>query len=70
MVLALGHNGLMEAVAKVFRELIHLVIAVNLDGFLGRIHYHVAFVAPMEVFIQLGPEGRADFAVKIIGQLL
>jgi hypothetical protein len=70
MVLALGHNGLMEAASKVFRELINLVIAINFDGFLGGVHYHMAFVAPMEVLIQLSPQARADFAVKIIGQLL
>ena len=70
MVLALGHNGLMEAAPKVFRELINLVIAVNFDGFLGGVHDHMAFVAPMEVLIQLSPKAGGDFAIKIIGQLL
>ncbi len=70
MVLALSHNGLMEAASEVFRELINLVITVNFDGFLGGIHDHMAFVAPMEVLIQLSPKAGADLAVKIIGQLL
>ena len=44
---ALGHNGIMEAGSEAFWELVKLVIAVNLDGFLGGIHYHMAFLAPM-----------------------
>jgi pentatricopeptide repeat protein len=47
VIAAFGHDGLMEAAAEVFRELINLVIAVNLDGLFGGVHHHVAFVAPM-----------------------
>ena len=66
---ALIHDGLVEAVSKVFWQLVKLVIAVNLDGFLGGIHHYVAFVAPMEVFIQFDPQVIADLAVQVIGQL-
>ena len=67
---AFSHNGLVEAVAEVLRQLINLVIAVNFDGFLGGIHDHVAFVAPMEMLVQFDSQVFGDPAVQIIGQLL
>jgi hypothetical protein len=67
---AFRHYGVMEAAAEAFWKLVKLIIAVNLDGFLGRIHDDVAFVAPMKVLIQLDFQVLADLAVKIIGQLL
>jgi hypothetical protein len=67
---AFRHNGIVEAVSEALWQLIKLVIAVNFDGFLGRIHYHVAFVAPMQVLVQLDFQVLADPAVKVIGQLL
>jgi hypothetical protein len=60
----------MEAGSEAFWQLIKLVIAINLDGFLGGIHDHVAFVAPMEMLVELDFQVLADLAVKIIGQLL
>ena len=66
---AFRHNGLVEAASEAFWELVKLVVTVNFDGFLGRIHHHVAFVAPMKMLIQLDFEVLADLAVKIIGQL-
>jgi hypothetical protein len=65
-----GHNGLMEAASKVFWKLINLVIAVNFNGFLGGVHYHVAFLAPMEMFVQLNSKAFGNFAIKVISQLL
>jgi hypothetical protein len=59
-----------EAASEAFWEFVKLVIAVNFDGFLGGIHHDVAFVAPMEMLIQLDFEVLADLAVKVIGQLL
>ena len=44
---AFRHYGVMEAAAEAFWKLIKLVIAVNLDGFLGGVHHNVAFFAPM-----------------------
>jgi hypothetical protein len=67
---ALGHNGIMEAASEALWKLIKLIIAVNLDGFLGCIHHHVAFFAPMEMLIELDFQVLANLAVKIIGQLL
>ena len=67
---AFRHNGVVEAASEAFRKLVKLIIAVNLNGFLGRIHDHVAFFAPMEMLIQLDFQVLADLAVKIIGQLL
>jgi hypothetical protein len=58
-----------KARSEAFGELVKLIIAVNLDGFFGGIHYHVAFVAPMEVFIQLHFKVIGDLTVQVIGQL-
>jgi hypothetical protein len=67
---ALCHNGIVEAASETFWQFVKFVISVNFDGFLGGIHDHVAFVAPMQMFIQLDFQVLADLAVKIIGQLL
>jgi hypothetical protein len=69
-VAALGNNGVMEAASEALWKLIKLIVAVNFDGFLGGIHHHVAFFAPMEVLVQLDLQVLANLAVKIIGQLL
>jgi hypothetical protein len=67
---AFCHNGIMEAASEAFWKLIKLIVAVNFNGFLGGIHHHMAFVAPMKVLIQLDFQVLADLAIKIIGQLL
>jgi hypothetical protein len=67
---AFGHNGLVEAGSEVFRKLVKFVIAVNFNGFLGGIHDHVAFVAPMKVFVQFDFQAFGKPAVQVIGQLL
>jgi hypothetical protein len=69
-VAALRHNGIVEAVSEAFWKLVKLIIAVNLDGFLGGVHHDVALVAPMEMFVELEFQVLGDLAVKIIGQLL
>ena len=67
---AFRHNGIVEASPEALWKLIKLIIAVNFDGFLGGIHHHMAFLAPMEVLVQLDFQVLADLAIKIIGQLL
>jgi hypothetical protein len=59
-----------EAISETFWELIKFIIAVNFDGLLGGVHDYVAFVAPMQVLVELDFQVLADLAVKIIGQLL
>jgi hypothetical protein len=60
---ALRHNGIVEAVSEAFWQDVQFIIAINFDGFLGGIHHHVAFVAPMEMLIQLHFQVIADLAV-------
>jgi len=67
---AFCHDGLVEAGPKVVRELVNLVIPVDLNGLFGGIHDHVAFMAPMKVLVEFGLQALADPAVKVIGQLL
>jgi len=66
---AFRHNGIVETVSEAFWKLVKLIIAVNFDGFLGGVHHDVAFVAPMEMFVELEFQVLGDLAVKIIGQL-
>jgi hypothetical protein len=67
---AFRHNGIVEAASEAFWKLVKLITSVNFDGFLSGVHDHVAFVAPMEMLIQLDFKVLADLAVKVIGQLL
>ena len=60
---AFGHNGLVQAASEVFRKLVNLVVTINFDGFFGGIHHHMAFVAPMQMLIELGFQAVADLAV-------
>ena len=64
---AFGHNGIVEAGSEAFWVLIKLIIAVNLDGFLGCVADHVAVVAPSQMFFKLGFGARVNYAVQIIG---
>ena len=66
---AFCHYGLVEAISEALRELVKFVIAVNFDGLFGGIHDHVAFVAPMQMLVELDFQVLADLAVEIIGQL-
>src|SRR5215471_11734641 len=66
---ALAHDGLMEAGTEGLWKLVDLVVAVDLNGLLGGGHDHVAFVAPMEMFVQLGLCALTDGAIQVIGQL-
>ena len=66
---AFRHNGLVEAISKAFRELVKFIIPVNFDSFLGGIHHHMAFLAPMQMLVQLDFEVLADLAIEVIGQL-
>jgi hypothetical protein len=66
---AFRHNCVVEAASETFWELVKLIVTVNFDGFFCGIHHDMAFVAPMEMLIQLDFKVLADLAVKIIGQL-
>jgi hypothetical protein len=68
-VAAFRHNGLVEAISEAFGEFVKFIIAVNFDSFLGGIHDHVAFVAPMQMLVQLDFQVLADLAIEVIGQL-
>jgi hypothetical protein len=59
----------MEAASEAFGKFVKLIIPINFNGFLGGIHDHVAFMAPMEMLIQLDFKVLADLAVEVIGQL-
>ena len=54
---------------EVFGEFVKLGIAVDFNGLFGGIHDHVAFVAPMQMFVQLSLKVFGDSTIQIIGQL-
>jgi len=58
-----------ESIAEVFGEFVQLVISIDLNGLLGGVHDHVAFVAPMKVFVQFHSQVLSEPAIEIIGQL-
>jgi hypothetical protein len=62
-----GHDGVLEAGAKVIGEFVDLVVAVNFDGFLGGIHDHVALAAPMEVFVQFSFQALTKGPIQVVG---
>ena len=57
LLLTLRHDGRTQAAAKIFRQLVELLIAVDLDSFLGCVADDVAVVAPGKMVFQfsLGP---------------
>ena len=44
---AFRHNGIVKAASEALWKLIKLIVAVNFNGFLGGVHHHMAFMAPM-----------------------
>jgi hypothetical protein len=67
---AFCHNGFVEAGSEGGWELVQLIIAVNFDGLPGGVEDDVAFMAPMQVLIQLNLKAFGDPAVEIIRQFL
>jgi len=66
LVFALADDGLMEFVADRFGEGINVVVAVDFDGFAGRIADYKAVVAPLEMLFQLRFELDVDIAVQVL----
>ena len=66
---ALGHDGGMQALAKIGGELVDLVFAVDGDGLAGGIEDNFAVVALADVRLDLSEELGVDLAVEVIGEL-
>jgi hypothetical protein len=62
--LTFGEDGLLEAFAEGFGELIQLVAAIDLYGFPGGVHGDEAVLASADVLIQIGSQLRAYFFVE------
>ena len=67
---ALGHDSLVEATTEGFRKFENLVITVDLDGLLGGIHDHVAFVAPMKMLVEFFAQTGVSVSIQIVGQFV
>jgi hypothetical protein len=68
--MTLGNNGSAKAGAKVFRKLVQLGIAINLDGLLSGIADHVAVVAPGQMIFQFSFCARVNRTIKVVSQLI
>jgi hypothetical protein len=55
--------------AKFVRKFIERGVAVDLDGALGGVANDVAVMAPLQMFLELGPGAYVHRVVEIIGQL-
>jgi hypothetical protein len=67
---ALAHDGVVKAGPEGVGKLVNLVITIDLNGLLGRVEDHMAFVAPMQVLIKFSLEVLCDLAVQVIRQFL
>ena len=47
---AFGNDGILEFAAKRIWKVVNFVIAVNLDGHLCGVAYHIAVMAPLKMF--------------------
>jgi len=67
VVFALGNDCGPQSRAKVFRKLVQLLVAVDLDRALSCVADHKAVVTPLKVLFQLGFCAGVDDTVEIIG---
>jgi hypothetical protein len=66
---ALCHDGGVQALTELGRDLVDLMILVDRDGLAGGVEYDLAVAAGGGVGADLFEELRADVAVKIISKL-
>jgi hypothetical protein len=67
--MALGDYSGTESGSKVFRKFVQLGVAVDLNGLLGGIAYHVAVVAPSEMIFQFNLGALVNHTIQVISQL-
>jgi hypothetical protein len=63
------HDAGYCAFAHFFRELVNLVVTIDLDGLTGRVDEDLAVIALAQVRLDLFEEAGFDSAVKIVGHL-
>jgi hypothetical protein len=62
-----AHDGALEAAPQIVRQLVKLLVAVNLNGFPGRIANDVAVVAPRQVILEFGLGAIIQCAIEVVG---
>jgi hypothetical protein len=63
------HDGSVQALAQLRRELVNLVFSVDRDRLPSGVQNHFAVMALTNVILYFGKEARLDLSVKIIGKL-
>ena len=66
---ALRHDCGMKPLAKLCRELVNFVLAVDGDGLARGVQHDFAMVAFAYVLLDFSKQFRVDLAVKVIGEL-
>jgi hypothetical protein len=61
------HYGLAHAVGEFLGEFVGLVVAIDVDGFAGRVDDDFAVMAGAEMLLYLGHEIGFDLAIKVVG---
>jgi hypothetical protein len=64
---AFGHDGIAKPSTEIVGQGIQLGIAVNFDGFFGRVADHVAVVTPSQVIFQVRLGAIVNRAIEVVG---
>jgi len=61
---AFGHNGLVQALAQIFGQLVQLVAAVDLDGLPRRVQRDLAVLALFEMMLEIGTQRNGRVLIE------
>ena len=67
---AFADNGVVKAGPEGVGKLVNMIIPIDLNGFLNGVQNHVAFMAPMQIFIEFNLKVFGYLSVKVIGKFL
>ena len=65
---AAGHDGGAETCGEVFRKVVMLLAAVDVDGLAGGVDDDFAVMAASEVFFDFGEQLGVDLTVEVVGE--
>ena len=67
MLRALRHDCRLQPAPQIVRQLVQLLVAVDLDRLAGGIADHVTVVAPRQVVFKLGLGPIVERAIEVVG---
>ena len=63
---AFAHNRRSQARAQIVRQFVELRVAIDFDGFPGRIADHVTVVAPRQMIVEFGPGPGIQRTIEVV----